>query len=92
MDISEIALNTVKVITAGVLLGAGLPALFAVGIRLWDAGGAHTDAAGTTLVAKPAARYAGFAVFGLIGLVVLYGIYFITKASLNHYLGISLPI
>ncbi|MGY5765665.1 hypothetical protein ACXET9_10735 [Brachybacterium sp. DNPG3] len=92
IDISSIATSTLSVIVVGILLGAGLPLLFSLGIVLQDrgAGGEHAD--GTTSAPVPAATYASWAIFAIVGLIVLYGLLFITQGSISHYLGIELPL
>lgn len=81
IDIVEILTGSLRVLVVGLLLGAGLPLLFAVGLRL--------QAKGETVVV---ARIGAWAVFAVIALVVLYALLFITQNSLQHYLGITLPI
>ncbi|GIM98137.1 hypothetical protein [Paractinoplanes toevensis] len=63
-----------RVLLAGLLLGAGLPVLFALGIRslAWaDAGG----------VARPAGRTLGYGLFAVVILGVLLGITFIVATG-----------
>ncbi|MBO1754205.1 hypothetical protein [Allobranchiibius sp. CTAmp26] len=91
IDWSTIGHNTLKVIAVGVVLGAGLPFLFAVGIRLWDQGSGGEHADGTMTAGKPAALTAAYILSAIIALVVIYGVLYITKSSLDHYLGIKLP-
>lgn len=92
IDLGSIATSTLSVIAVGILLGAGLPLLFSLGIVLQDrgAGGEHAD--GTVTAPNAAARYGSWAVFTVVALIVLYGLLFITKSSISHYLGIELPL
>jgi hypothetical protein len=93
MAFGEIVSNTLQVIVVGILLGAGLPALFACGIKLLDIGTAHPAATPTgTAGGNKAALVGGYAIFAAIVVVVLYAILFVVKSSLSHYLGIELPI
>jgi hypothetical protein len=106
MAFGEIVSNTLQVIAVGVLLGAGLPALFACGIKLLDIGrnpasagagdtsadGNGEDGAAGTTGGNRAAQVGGYAIFAAIVVVVLYAILFVVKSSLSHYLGIELPI
>ncbi|UIJ33479.1 hypothetical protein [Allobranchiibius sp. GilTou73] len=87
-----------RVLLAGLVFGAGLPALFAVGVRLLaqghggSAGGAFAGDAGTSGGASrgnPVALGAAYLLFGLIAVAILLGVLWITKASLKHYLGIE---
>lgn len=91
IDWSTIGHNSLKVITVGVLLGAGLPFLFAIGIRLWDQGSGGEHANGTVTAGKPVALAAAYVLFAIVSLVVVYGVLYVTKSSLDHYLGIKLP-
>lgn len=74
-----------QVLAAGLLLGAGLPALFAVGIRAmaYAAGGdAETHRAGTPgPAAHPAGRALGYLCFALVVLAVALGITFIVASG-----------
>lgn len=79
-----------KVLVIGLVLGAGLPALFAVGLRLFAAGSGDTAADGTTTAPNPALRYAGIALFTVIGVVILLGILWITRTTINYHFGVNL--
>lgn len=89
MDIiwGDIALAAGRVLLVGALFGAGLPALFALGLRLHAAGAGDVD--GST-ARRPALTAAGYALFGVVIAAVLLGVLWITRNSLHHYLGISL--
>ena len=91
MDIAwaDIALSAFRVLLVGLLLGAGLPALFAVGMKLQSVG------AGESTGAAPAQRRPfltglGWLIFAAVIAVVLLGVLYITRHSLHHYLGLSL--
>ncbi|MEH3155740.1 MAG: hypothetical protein PGN29_10465 [Gordonia paraffinivorans] len=80
-----------KVLVVGLVLGAGLPALFAVGLRLFAAGSGDTGADGTTTASgNPALKAAGIALFALIGVVILLGILWITRTTINYHFGVNL--
>lgn len=63
-----------RVLLAGLLLGAGLPILFTLGIRslAWSAAGGP---------ARQVGRAAGYALFGVVVLGVLLGIAFIVASG-----------
>lgn len=63
-----------RVLLAGLVLGAGLPVLFALGIRslAWSASGG---------VARPAGRAIGYGLFAVVVLGVLLGITFIVATG-----------
>ena len=85
-----------RVLLASVLLGAGLPALFALGIRslAWGAGGdAEVHESGVTgPTPHPVGTWLGWACFGVVLLGVALGIAFIVasgfgmKLSFEHVL------
>ena len=88
-----------RVLLAGLIFGAGLPAVFAVGVRLLAQG--HGGSSGGTLAGdagtsggtgrgNPVALGAAYLLFALIAVVILLGVLWITKASLKHYLGIAI--
>ena len=79
-----------KVLIVGLVLGAGLPALFAVGMRLQSApegegyGGSATDAP------HPVRRLLAYAIFGFVALVIITGILWITRQTIFYYTGIKI--
>jgi hypothetical protein len=91
-EFMEIVSGTLKVLGVGLLLGAGLPLLFSLGIKLQDRGAGGVERDGTVIAPSPGARIAAWAIFAVVTLVILYGLLFITKGSLDHYLGIQLPL
>lgn len=73
MNIDFVAiLNSIwQVLVVGLLFGAGLPALFALGVRSLAVTGSTPDgAAGTTLMG----RIGAYAAFGLCGAAALFGV------------------
>jgi hypothetical protein len=63
-----------RVLVAGLALGAGLPVLFALGLRslAWSDAGGH---------ARPAGRVLGYGLFAVVVLGVLLGITFIVAGG-----------
>jgi hypothetical protein len=82
-----------KVLLAGIVLGAGLPALFALGIRslAYGAGGeAEVHASGVTGPAPhPLGKVVGYALFAIVILGVLLGITFIVASGFGKALSFS---
>lgn len=82
-----------KVLAIGLVLGAGLPAIFAVGLVAFSrgAGGAPADgvATGTVSAPNPALKALGLALFLLVGVVVLIAILYITKGTIQHHFGFN---
>ncbi|MBT0565940.1 hypothetical protein [Williamsia sp. CHRR-6] len=82
--------SIVKVLVVGLALGAGLPAVFAIGLRLYANGSGATDADGTTHAPNPALRALGVALFVLISAVIVVGILWIARTSINYHFGVNL--
>lgn len=76
-----------KVLAVGLILGAGLPALFAAGLVTYSSGvgGARDD--GTVSAPNPPLRYLGLALFVLVGAVILIAILWITRTTIIHHTG-----
>ena len=74
-----------KVLLAGLLLGAGLPVLFALGIRslAWGAGeDAEVHPTGVTgPTRRPIGKVAGYALFAVVVLGVLLGLAYIVAGG-----------
>jgi hypothetical protein len=79
-----------KVLVVGLVLGAGLPAVFAGGLVAYSngAGGEHSD--GTVAAPNPILKYLGLALFLLVGAVVLAAILWITRTTIIHHTGVDL--
>lgn len=90
IDWTSMVDGTVKVLIAGLIFGAGLPLLFTLGMRLWDAGTEHEQADGTVTAGNVGARLAAYTIFALVTAAVLVGVLYITHKSIDHYLGIEL--
>ncbi|MGC3954835.1 MAG: hypothetical protein QM804_11435 [Propionicimonas sp.] len=89
IDVAAMALAAGRVLLIGLLFGAGLPALFAIGMRLQSAGTGEIDgeAPGER---HPVYTALGWTVFAVVVAAVLAGVLWITRLSLYHYFGISL--
>ena len=87
LDYATMAEASLKVLVAGLVFGAGLPALFAAGVRMWNAGTGAVAADGTVSPRRPVLTAAASVCFAVIVLAVLLAIAWITKSSLDHYLG-----
>ena len=75
-----------QILVAGVVIGAGLPALFAFGVRLL----ATANADGTATARRQVGVAGAFACFALVVVAVVTGILFIMKDFLAHDFGIHL--
>jgi len=80
-----------QVILVGLLLGAGLPAMFALGLRLLDSGTTTVDETGAaTTTRSPLTRVAAVACFAVVVIAIVTGILFIMSDFLDHTFGIEL--
>ncbi|OBI77015.1 hypothetical protein [Mycobacterium sp. E740] len=71
-----------KVLVVGLVLGAGLPALFATGLVAFSGGGATAP--------NPVRKYLGVALFVFVGWVIVTAVLWITRATIIHHTGIDL--
>ncbi|BBY28009.1 hypothetical protein [Mycolicibacterium sediminis] len=81
--------SILKVLAVGLVLGAGLPAVFAVGLVAYSkgAGGAGND--GTAVAPNPALKAAGLALFTFVAAVIVIAILYITKGTIQHHFGFN---
>ncbi|MGV9826325.1 MULTISPECIES: hypothetical protein [unclassified Gordonia (in: high G+C Gram-positive bacteria)] len=86
MDIVE---SIVKVFAIGLLFGAGLPALFAVGMLLESRGAGGTTADGTTTAPNPALRAIGYFFFAIVLIAIIIGLLWVARTTLQYYFGIQ---
>lgn len=72
----SIARSFLEVLAVGALLGAGLPALFAVGIRVlaWSKGAGDDQTQSVAEVHLRLGRFLAYAIFALVVAIVLLGI------------------
>ena len=70
-----------KVLVAGLVLGAGLPAVFAVGVRLTAAGAGATQTPASG--GRGAYRTAGIVCFVLVALAIALGITIVVAAGMG---------
>jgi hypothetical protein len=80
-------LPLLTVLAVGLLLGAGLPAVFAVGLVSYSAGAGAPDADGHVHQKNPALQALGLALFTFVGLVILLAILWITRGTIIHHTG-----
>jgi hypothetical protein len=79
----------IKVLIVGLVLGAGLPAVFAAGMVAFSsgAGGEHPD--GTVTAPNPVLKYVGLLLFALVSAVILIAILWITRTTIVHHFGVD---
>jgi hypothetical protein len=79
--------SILKVLVVGLVLGAGLPAVFAFGLRAYAAGAGGANGDGTSAAANPTLKYFGIVLFLLVGWVILTAVAWITRVTLMHHFG-----
>ncbi|MFT4201928.1 hypothetical protein [Gordonia sp. (in: high G+C Gram-positive bacteria)] len=82
-----VAESILRVFLIGLVFGAGLPALFALGLRLW-ANGYNAD--GTVTNHNPVLKALGGALFLLVSLAIVIGILWITRQTIYFHFGIKI--
>jgi len=78
-----------KVLAVGLVLGAGLPAVFAVGLAAYSRGAGGVEADGSVDAANPVLKALGLLLFAFVALVVVIAILYITKGTIKHHFGVN---
>jgi hypothetical protein len=78
-----------KVLVVGLILGAGLPAVFAVGLVAFSKGAGGEGGDGAAVAPNPALKALGLLLFALVAAVVVIAILYITKATIIHHFGFN---
>ncbi len=82
--------SILTVLAVGLLLGAGLPAIFSVGMLAYSHGAGGEEADHLIHTPKPLLKYFGIALFVLVAVVILTAVGWITRATIMHHFGIDL--
>ena len=85
----DIVNKVIPVLIAGLFFGAGLPALYALGLRML-AGRTEYTAGGKLVEIEPpgtAAKIAAFCIFAIIVAIVIIGILWVAKDFIDHTFG-----
>jgi hypothetical protein len=86
----QYAESILKVLAVGLVLGAGLPAVFALGMVSYSNGAGGTEADGTTHAPNPALKYLGIALFLFVAWVIVTAIAWIMRTTIIHHTGIDM--
>lgn len=81
---------SLKVLIIGLILGAGLPATFAIGVKAYTAGAGGVNGDGTAQSPNPLLKAIGAALFLLVAVVVMVAILWITRNTIRHHFDIDL--
>jgi hypothetical protein len=79
--------SVLKVLVMGLILGAGLPAVFATGMAAFNAGSGNTNADGTVSAGNPVLKVVGLLLFAIVALVVVAALLWITRTTIIHHFG-----
>ena len=82
--------SILTVLAVGLVLGAGLPAIFAAGMLAYSHGACGEEADHLIHKANPPLKYLGILLFVVVGLVIVIGVAWITKSTILHHFGIDL--
>lgn len=82
--------SILKVLVVGLVLGAGLPAVFASGLVAYSFGAGGEEADHVIHKPNPALKYFGILLFLLVGLIIITAVAWITRATIVHHFGIDL--
>ncbi|MFW0107719.1 hypothetical protein ACN08Z_01135 [Rothia sp. P7181] len=92
MSLFEIAQRVVPVILTGLVFGAGIPAFYAIGLRML-AGTTEYTADGRLIEVEPPSSFRkliAYSIFAVIVLVIIMGILWIAKDFIYHSTGFNL--
>lgn len=81
---------TFKVLLVGLVLGAGLPAVFATGLLAYSYGAGGEEADHVIHKPNPPLKYLGILLFALVGFVIITAVAWITRGTIIHHFGIDL--
>ncbi|HYR13753.1 hypothetical protein [Mycobacterium sp.] len=79
--------SVLKVLVIGLILGAGLPAVFAVGMVAYSNGAGGEAADGTVSAPNPVLKYVGLLLFILVAAVIVLALLWITRTTIIHHFG-----
>lgn len=82
--------SVLKVLVVGLLLGAGLPAIFAAGLVSYSSGAGGQTTDGAVQAPNPVLKYLGLALFVFVGWVIITAVFWITRTTIVHHFGIDL--
>ena len=82
--------SILKVLVIGLVLGAGLPAVFAAGLVAYSNGAGGQAPDGTVHAPNPVLRYLGIALFLFVAWVIITAVFWITRTTIIHHFGVDL--
>ncbi|MEZ0358855.1 hypothetical protein [Mycobacterium sp. SA01] len=82
--------SILKVLVVGLVLGAGLPALFASGMLAYSFGAGGEEADHVIHKPNPALKFLGIVLFIVVSLVIVTAVAWITRSTVIHHFGVDL--
>lgn len=82
--------SILRVLAIGLLLGAGLPAIFAAGMLAYSFGAGGEEADHVIHKPNPALKFLGIALFVFVAWAIVTAVAWITRATVLHHFGIDL--
>ncbi len=79
-----------KVLFVGLVLGAGLPALFATGMLAYSFGAGGEEADHLMHKPNPPLKFVGILLFAFVAFVIVTAVAWITRATIIHHFGVDL--
>jgi hypothetical protein len=79
-----------KVLVVGLILGAGLPAVFATGMLAYSYGAGGEEADHVIHKPNPALKYVGILLFLFVAFVIVTAVAWITRSTIIHHFGVDL--
>ena len=79
-----------KVLVVGLILGAGLPALFATGMLAYSFGAGGEEADHIIHKPNPPLKAVGILLFLFVAFVIVTAVAWITRATIIHHFGVDL--
>jgi hypothetical protein len=79
--------SILRVLVVGLVLGAGLPAVFAAGLVAFSSGSGGEAADGTTTAPNPVVKYLGLLLFVVVAAVIVVALLWITRSTIIHHFG-----
>lgn len=76
--------SVLRVLVIGLILGAGLPAVFAVGLVAYSRGSGDVSAP------NPVLKLFGLALFAVVALVIIAAVLWITRGTIIHHFDVDL--
>jgi hypothetical protein len=82
--------SILTVLAVGLILGAGLPAIFSVGMLAYSHGAGGEEADHLMHKPNPPVKYLGILLFVVVAAVIITAVAWITRATIMHHFGIDL--